>query len=88
VGLRNLWRTFVSSPLSLARGEDWVRKHVEKGGGSFTCRVSMFETSWNPAAPDIVGANSRPFSGPALITYTETPDGSIHSHVEHEGASK
>jgi hypothetical protein len=45
----------------------------------------MFETSWNPAAPAIVGANSRPFSGPAVITYVETPDGDIRAHIDHEG---
>ena len=45
----------------------------------------MFETSWNPAAPKIVGANSPPFSGPTVITYTEGPDGSIHGNVDQKG---
>jgi hypothetical protein len=84
VGLKRLWRTFVSKPSSIARTKDWVFKHVEKGEGTFTCRVSMFETAWNPEAPDTVGANSRPLCGPAVITYTLTSDGQIKAHVERE----
>lgn len=82
--LKHLWRTFVSKPESNARDESWVRRGVEKSRGSFTCRVSMFETAWNPFAPDIVGANARPFSGAAVITYTSTSNGDITAEVVRE----
>lgn len=66
--------------------EAWVRRQLAKHGGTFTYRVLWLGECWNPEQSGLtVFTGFNPIVGPAEVTYSSHPDGSVTAIVRRPG---
>jgi len=74
------WIRFLvpSRPFAVITDEGWVRRQLERRGGTFTCRLGVAGQCWNPGQR----VPSNPIIGPADVTYTLHYNGQVTAKVD------